>query len=153
MLSKGRYAVAVTRDRQQGFTLVEVIIAAVIIAILSAVAYPAYMDNVVRANRTDARAVLTRLANEMERSFATNGQYPATLAGFGLMEAGDAYFSDNGHYVLTIAAGPSGSLQTSYALSADPVEDGPQAHDETCPSYSLNSQGRRLPDAATTECW
>lgn len=72
---------------QKGFTLVEVMIVVVIVAILSAVAVPAYTDYVVRGKLTEATASLSNGRIRMEQFFQDNRTYqggtcPATTANF-----------------------------------------------------------------------
>jgi type IV pilus assembly protein PilE len=64
-----------TCKKTYGFSLIEVMIAVVIIGILLAVAVPSYRDYVVRSNRTSATACLTELAQFMERSYTQNMAY------------------------------------------------------------------------------
>ncbi len=90
--------------------------------------------------------------NEMERFFATNGSYSTNPADFSLDVANGASLSENGHYKITIAAGATGKIQTSYIIKAVPSDEGAQAHDD-CSEISLDSQGERLPNPATSDCW
>jgi len=43
-----------TYSRSKGFTLAEVLIVALIVGLLSSVAYPSYVNNVRKANRSEA---------------------------------------------------------------------------------------------------
>ncbi|MDX1453596.1 MAG: type IV pilin protein [Oleiphilaceae bacterium] len=61
--------------KQQGITLIELIIAIAIIGILAAVAVPAYQDNVNTGRRGDAQAALMGFAQAMEREFTEEGTY------------------------------------------------------------------------------
>ena len=58
--------------RQQGFTLVEVMVVAVIISILLMVAMPTYQQSVRKARRADAYNALLELAARQERFYAQN---------------------------------------------------------------------------------
>lgn len=58
-----------------GFTLIEVMIAVVIISILMAVAIPAYNGQINRSARANASGALIGLAASMERRFTQNGHY------------------------------------------------------------------------------
>ena len=60
---------------QGGFTLIEVIVAMLIIAVLTAIAIPNYRAYVARGNRAEARANLLEAANWMERWRTERGRY------------------------------------------------------------------------------
>jgi type IV pilus assembly protein PilE len=61
--------------RNQGFTLIELMIVVAIIGIIAAIAYPNYTEYVERARRTDAQGALMGLAAAMERHRTANGTY------------------------------------------------------------------------------
>jgi type IV pilus assembly protein PilE len=62
---------------QKGFTLIEVMIVVVIIAILAAVAIPNYQDYVTRGRITEAIAGLADARTKIEQYFQDNRAYPA----------------------------------------------------------------------------
>lgn len=74
--------------QQNGFTLVEIMIAVVIIGILASVALPAYQDYVIRGKLTEATSNLADARIKMEQYFQDNRKYgdaggtacPATIA-------------------------------------------------------------------------
>lgn len=70
---------ATTRHRKQsrflGFTLIEVMIVVAIVAILAAVALPAYSDYVLRAQLVDATNQLSATRSKMEQHFQDNRTY------------------------------------------------------------------------------
>ncbi len=59
----------------RGFTLVELLIAVAIVAILAAIAYPSYRNQIERSRRVDAQTVLMQAAQFMERIYTENGCY------------------------------------------------------------------------------
>jgi len=63
-------------SRQRGFTLIEVMIVVVIIAILAAIAIPNYRDYVTRGRVVEATAGLADARNKMEQFFQDNRTYP-----------------------------------------------------------------------------
>lgn len=61
-----------------GFTLIELIVAMTIVAILAAIAIPSYTQYVTRSKRAAAATVLIETAGALERNFTTNGCYNKT---------------------------------------------------------------------------
>lgn len=58
-----------------GFTLIELMIVIAIVGVLSAVAYPSYIESVKRSDRSAARAALLESQQFMERFYAANSRY------------------------------------------------------------------------------
>ena len=69
--------------RQQGFSLIELMIVVVIAAILAAVALPTYRSYIVRSHRVDAQRALTDLAARQERYLYSNNKYTKNLSDLG----------------------------------------------------------------------
>jgi type IV pilus assembly protein PilE len=61
--------------RAGGFTLIEVVVVMIIIAVVSAIAIPSYTGYVNRSKRAAAKAVLTDTANQLERNYTSFGCY------------------------------------------------------------------------------
>lgn len=71
--------------RQHGFTLIELMITVVIVAILASIAMPAYLEYVKRGNRGAAEAEMMDIANREQQFLLANRTYAdwATLTGSG----------------------------------------------------------------------
>jgi len=83
---KSRYrnpgALLAQPDRMQtGFTLIELMIACVVLAILSAIAIPSYNSFVKKSRAKGASADLAALALNMENSYQLQLSYPLNAAG------------------------------------------------------------------------
>jgi type IV pilus assembly protein PilE len=64
----------------QGFTLIEIMIVVVIVAVLGAIAVPAYSDYVRRAKITEATSALQDMRVKMEQFFQDNRTYVGACA-------------------------------------------------------------------------
>lgn len=61
--------------RQQGFTLIEVMIVVTVLGILASIAYPSYQQYLARGYRTEARALISELAQQAEQLYSARGDY------------------------------------------------------------------------------
>ena len=75
--------------KMKGFTLIELMIAVAVVAILAGIAFPAYKDQTKKARRSGGEAALSSFAQAMERSFTEQGTY-AEADGDGDPEAAGA---------------------------------------------------------------
>ena len=64
----------------RGFTLIEIFIAVAVVAILTAIALPAYQHYVDRARSTQAKVDIASMNITIERFYTASGNYPLTLA-------------------------------------------------------------------------
>ncbi|HVS25029.1 MAG TPA: type IV pilin protein [Gammaproteobacteria bacterium] len=140
------------RRRVAGFTLIEIVVTLSIIGLLAAIAYPSFMSSVRRGNHTDAQAAITRLTNNLERFFATNGTYTTDVTQLGFVLVAGVAYSEKGHYSLTVAAGPSG-IGSSYVVTTTAKAGDMQAGDTGCTVLTLDSLGVRTPNPNATNCW
>lgn len=65
------------RKREQGFTLMELMVVIVIVAILAAVAVPLYVNYVKDAQRTEAKAAIGAVITAQQTYYQVRGTYVA----------------------------------------------------------------------------
>ena len=159
--------------RAAGFTLMDVLIAVGIVAILTAIAIPSYSAYIVRGQRAAAKAVLLQTAQAMERFYTNNGSYLTNAGAFPLAAVlGTA---------TCVAVAPMDSSTTTYCISgantasggflltATPCGDGPGCPatanngftDPTCDQLTLDNTGLKqvliggvvAAPAVASQCW
>ena len=130
----------------RGFTLIELMVAVALVAVLAAVAYPSYQSQIKKSHRSDAKTALVSAAQAMERYFSEHATYVgATLGSTGVY----ASTSVNGYYALSL-----GSLTASgFTLTAAPA--GSQSNDD-CGSFTLDQIGNKGVSGGSlsaSSCW
>jgi type IV pilus assembly protein PilE len=124
--------------RTRGFTLLELMLVVVVIAILATVAVPTYSEFVQRSRRSDAREALSDLAARQEQFFLNNKYYASTTT-----VLGQPALTDRGFYNITIPT----VTTVSFTLRATALS--PQDQDTDCAVMAVTSTGVRTPAA----CW
>ena len=130
--------------RQRGFTLVEVVVACAVAAVLAAVALPTYRGTVMKSRRADAVAALSRLQAAEERYRASHGFYGADLGALGVGAR-----SAEGLYSIEVAL----TGAEAYRAQALAVAGTSQAADGDCTRIVVDVEigfARRGP---TERCW
>jgi type IV pilus assembly protein PilE len=142
--------------RMDGFTLVELMITVVVLAIIVAIALPSYNAQTQKARRTDARNALLDLAGREERFLSTANAYSQLPSDFGYGGAGwPQNVTPNSYYQVTVTA-PAGANPPAFTITATPI--GVQANDTTCAIFSVNQIGQQTAQNAggvdtSTTCW
>lgn len=150
------------RGLEAGFSLIELMIVVVVIAILAAIAIPNYREYVVESRRESAGACLVESAQAMERRYTECLRYdqarnaatpPVCVDATGDPPPPCGQLGElNGHYAAPAFAALG---QRAFTLSIAP--QGAQASaDTTCGTLSLDNQGRKgasISGANANECF
>lgn len=153
----------------RGFSLIEVIVAMAIVAILAAIALPSYRVYVERSNRAVARSALSEVVSRQESWYLDRKRYATSLDRLGW--GGDPLFLDReGSLAATstaqsiyrvslegnpasLACPPGGAVSASgFSVVAEPI--GAQTSDTRCATLCLSSTGIKSASGSESEsCW
>ena len=143
--------------RNGGFSLVELMIAVVIVSILAAIAVPSYRNHTVKAARAAAQTELLELASLQEKIYLNSNAYSSsmTTAYNGTAAGGlgrTTGLTPDGKYTLSVVAPGQ-----THSLTATPVAGGKQAGDG-CLTIQENGlrqwhQNNDACNSATPQSW
>lgn len=123
---------SIQKVMQKGFTLIELMIAVVIIGILASIALPSYTEYIIRSNRAAAKSEILAIANLEEQYLLANRAYASKSAiaasGYALPNQVSAKYS----YDITLGTGTVPSYTITFTPSGSQAVDG---------NLTLNSAG------------
>lgn len=128
--------------RESGFTLIELMIAVVVVAILAAIAIPAYNEQTRKSRRAEAKVALMEIVQSKERFLTINSTY-----------ANSPCPDNNAFYDITCPVGTA----TAFSIQAAPTAGSAQAGDK-CGSFVITQTGARTISGAAAgvtaaDCW
>ncbi len=135
--------------RQNGFTLIELMITVVVIGILASIAYPSYTQYMLQARRAEAQSDMLKIQLGLEKWRANRASYrsDATASDTGVATtntpANAGFTNTNTYYTYTI----TGATGSAYTINA--AAQGTQVNDTGCTPFTLNQSGTKTP----TACW
>lgn len=147
----------------RGFTLIELVVAIVVVGVLVSVALPVFFDSIRKGRRSEGFAALSALQQAQERWRANNSQYTTNLTGLpsdtppGL---GLSSSTPSGYYTISIVSADA----SNYEATAVAVDGTSQAKDSTCAKLGVKMAGGNityagsgasgsLSYAPTSSCW
>jgi type IV pilus assembly protein PilE len=129
-----------------GFTLIEVMITMVILALVATIAVPSYQGYLFESRRADAKSALLGAAQALERCYSLYNAYNAgACAAASDLTTGLA--SADGYYNVSAAT----LSASAFRLTAVPAAGGPQSRDSECASFFLEDTGAQT--ASGPDCW
>ncbi len=145
------------QKQEAGFSLVELMVALVIVAILLSVALPGYRTYVQNGNRQAAHSFILTISESQQRFFTENKAFAEDLTGLGYATATIdidssgavvATGSSSGIYRISF----TGVTATAYSVQAVPLNG--QTGDTGCATLTVSSDGSRSASGThPAECW
>lgn len=130
-------------NKQQGFSLLEILIVLAIVAILTLAGYPSYQYYLSKSKRHQAKSALIQLAARMEVYHSVNGTYKdANENVLGIKELNEGLA-----YQLSIT-----EVEANYfRLLA--VPNAWQEKNDDCGTLTFTSAGERMSSKGAIQCW
>jgi type IV pilus assembly protein PilA len=101
--------------KQSGFTLIELMIVVAILAILMAIAIPAYQDYTIRSQVSEGMNLSGGARTAVAEFWTDRGTFPGSNASAGLSAAA----SIDGEYVTGVAVGANGVITATFGGNAN----------------------------------
>lgn len=120
---------------QKGFTLIEIMIVVVLIAVLAAIALPSYKNYVIKGNRAAAQAFMMDVASREKQYLLDARAYAPDLATLGVAAPADV----SRHYTsitITVGSAPPTFIITATPTSSQQASDG---------ALTLSNDGTKTP--------
>ncbi len=129
-------------QRNKGFSLIELMVAVVIVGILAAIAVPSYQSHIIKASRAAAQTELLELANIQEKIYLNSNAYtPNMTTAYNGTSAGGlgktTGLTTDGKYTLAFTGVPG----QTYTITATPVAGKSQEGDG---NITISENGQRL---------
>lgn len=121
--------------KYKGITLLELLIAVAVVAILASVAYPSFMHHLQASRRAEAIKGLLSMQLEQETYRITHNSYSNAVSALGN--------PTSDYYTFTVSSATS----SAYSLVATPK--GSQSGDTACNPMTINKADSKTPP----ECW
>lgn len=144
------------KNKRGGHTLIEVLIALGILAVLGTAAMQGWQNLVRRQQRAEGRAALLAVLQQQERHFSRYGRYRIfDAAAPGAFQWHSGPTPANSAYAISAVACPGEALTRCVTAVAHPgTERVNSAYaDPACGVLRLDSRGRQQADGGVKACW
>ena len=132
--------------RIAGFTLIELMIAVVVVGLLAMVALPSFLDSIRKGRRSEAFAAISSIQQAQERWRSNNATYASSLSALNITPSTTA----SGNYALSTDV-PASAAASTYTVTATGVAGTSQAND-SCRNLSVQMASGVVTVAGCQSC-
>jgi len=132
--------------RSRGFTLIELMMAIAVIAILAAIAFPSYQKHLAKGRRAAAQAYLMDIAQREQQYFLDQRVYAPDVATLNAPMPDEMVGYYQNPITITTTAGPP----PGFTASAVPI--GSQLENNE-PTLSIDQSGAKTPTGSAYGAW
>lgn len=135
--------------RVAGFTLIELMIAVVVVAVLAAVALPTFFDQIRKSRRSEAFTAISAVQQAQERWRSNSANYSDEIVTE--LKIPSTTTSPGGYYTLAVTLDES-TKATTYIVSATAVAGTSQSKDKSCAKLAARVAGGQITYAGCESC-
>ena len=135
-MSESNVGTKETGRASRGFTLIELMIAVAVVAILAMIAIPTYTAQMVKGRRSSAEAVLLDIAQRQQQYLLDSRAYAPNVAALGTT------IPANVQAFYTVTTAPGAGLPPTFTATATPLPGTAQAGDAI---LIIDSTGAKTP--------
>jgi type IV pilus assembly protein PilE len=144
------------KNKVRGFSLIELMIAVAIVAILAKVVAPSWMQQIRKGRRSDAVAMISKIEQAEERWRSNNASYTNNFLNLTLTTtSATSLTSEGGYYTMTVTPDAT-TPETKYVVTATAVSGTSQTSDTfgstDCSTLTATVTGGN-PVTAPSACW
>lgn len=140
---------------EKGFTIIEIMVVMVIVAIIATIGFATSTNAVAKSRRANAQAMLLKVQGRQEQYYITNKGYTEdltdlnyTASPFYIDERGELVEQSNSFYQISLE---SGKKPFAYTIVAT-AQNQQVVADNKCIVLQLLHNGSRLP-SSKSDCW
>lgn len=144
----------------RGFTLIEMMIVVVLVAILAGVALPSLLEAIRKNRRSEAISAINAVQQAQERWRSSNASYASDLTSAAPAGLGIPATTSSGYYTLSLGS----VTATGYTITATANSGTTQANDGDCAQLRVRADGGNLyygfaslagsfSEAVRNRCW
>lgn len=140
--------------RDHGFTLIELMVAMVVLALLLSISVPTYKSQIRKSRRTEAKTAVLDLAGREERLYSVTNAYSQVPSDLGYAASAATFPMNvgNGYFQVNVTAAATTFTITATAITTD------QLLDTACKTFTIVQTGVQTAQNSssvdnTTTCW